>query len=94
MSIEKIEQAIRDHVGKHGVRGRAMFTLDGVRALLDELSRLRTALKPFAKEAEAWVGYEEIEPLTEGWQNGPSTHLNVGHLRVAARALSEREGQE
>lgn len=39
--IEKIER-IREHVEKHKDRERAMFTVAGVRALLDELSRLRT----------------------------------------------------
>jgi hypothetical protein len=56
----------------------------------EEIARLRKALEPFGSEAEAWVGYDETEPLTEGWLRGPATQLNVGHLRSAARALASQ----
>jgi len=87
-------EKIRAHVEAHKDRERAMFTIAGVRALLAELDRLREALKPFAKEAEAWAGYDETEPLTEGWGGGPVTHLVVAHLRAASRALSSRTQEE
>ncbi|QKC99226.1 hypothetical protein [Mesorhizobium sp. NZP2298] len=59
-----------------------------------ELERVKKALEPFAREAEAWVGYDDTEPLTEGWGGGPATQLVVAHLRAAARAASQDEGEE
>jgi hypothetical protein len=38
-------EKIREHVEKHKDRERAMFTVAGVSALLDELDRLREALE-------------------------------------------------
>lgn len=110
MSIEKIEQAFRDHVGKHGVRGRAMFTLDGVRALLAELFRLREVerrakevIRPFAVGCSAhfndWCPDEIPAWYDEGDEPGAEfkSAVTVGDFREARdfyRALPEREGQE
>jgi HEPN domain-containing protein len=107
MSIEKIErdlhQAIDDFrkypASDDRCRGallefRATCSTENIRALLDELSRLREALKPFADEAKVWSGYDETENLVESWAEGPDSQLRVCHLRAAARVLSEREGQE
>ena len=87
MSIE-IEQAFRAHVGKHGVHGRAMFTLDGVRALLDELSRLREAERAL-DDLQSWVRQSRIDlPLDPDFHPKYETLKAIGAKIRAARALS------
>jgi len=67
---------------------------DNIRLLLDALEaqaarieELERALKPFALEAEQWTGFEDDEPLVEGWKGGPSTQLYVRDLRFAHSTL-------
>lgn len=48
-------EKIREHVEKHKDRERAMFTVAGVRALLDELDRREDAIH------KAWQSYEILE---------------------------------
>jgi hypothetical protein len=61
------------------------------RALLDELSRLREALEPFAR-ADRAIG---DEPGPFRFETGRGHRLvEREHFRAAARVLSEREGQE
>jgi hypothetical protein len=54
-----------------------------------EVAGLKEALEPFAKEADEWPGYDDIEPLVEGWNGGPSSQLKVFHLRRARAALTK-----
>jgi hypothetical protein len=61
------------------------------RALLDELSRLRGALEPFARADRAFGD----EPGPFRFETGRGHRLvEREHFRAAARVLSEREGQE
>lgn len=63
-------------------------SVKNLRLLLDELYRLREALKPFAREADEWSEYDDVEKLVEPWPGSPNSGLCVGDLRAAARALS------
>lgn len=65
--------------------------LKEMRALLDELSRLREALEPFAR-ADRAIG-DEPGPFRFETERGYRL-VEREHFRAAARALSEREGQE
>jgi hypothetical protein len=55
------------------------------------LAEAREALEPFAREAEAWAGYDETEPLVEEWNGGPASRLTVCHLRRAASLSSSKQ---
>lgn len=45
-------QRVRDHVEKHKSRERAFFSIDGLRAVLDELDRKTVALKIAAHQLQ------------------------------------------
>lgn len=64
--------------------------VEALRALLDELSRLREALKPFAAAKGYFDGYVRDEDTV----SDSLRHIRAHHVRAAARALSKREGQE
>lgn len=56
-------------------------------AAINEIEVLRTALRPFAKEATRWVNYADEEPLVEAFP-GYEGELTVGDLRRAFDALA------
>ena len=56
-------------------------------ALKAENEWLRDALRPFAKEADAWLTYHDNEPLVEGFRDYYG-EITVGDLRRAATALT------
>ncbi|RTM07458.1 MAG: hypothetical protein EKK31_11910 [Hyphomicrobiales bacterium] len=65
----------------------ALCSPENIRALLDELSRLREALKPFAAAANCHSNDKEFMPdAMLIWQGGECT-IRLGDLR-RARALS------
>jgi hypothetical protein len=83
MSIEKIERELRERLDRledEQPGDEFYFASADIRALLDELSRLRTALVDIRIELIHGDGdtYERITTCKE----------------IVERALSEREGQE
>jgi hypothetical protein len=102
MSIEKIERVREvmswldgwdDNRSAASFKGFQSVTLGDIRALLDELSRLREALRPFAAAANCHSNDKEFMPdAMLIWRGGECT-IRLGDLR-RARALSEQEGQE
>jgi hypothetical protein len=103
MSIEKIERLIEKLTKPHTQMHRSGHRVEKsppsiqreaastVRALLDELSRLREALEPFAR-ADRAIG-DELGPFRFETERGYRL-VEREHFRAAARALSEREGQD
>jgi hypothetical protein len=93
--IDRIERAIREHVENHKDRERATFTVAGVSALLDELSRrsevierAKEALAPFADACGHFDGYvKDDDNVSLALQ-----HIKARHLR-AARALLQGESK-
>lgn len=69
------------------------FPPENIRALLDELSRLREALKPFAAIADEYADQEDDD--FQVWKDFDvlGATLPLKHFRAARRVLSEREGQ-
>jgi uncharacterized small protein (DUF1192 family) len=76
-------QAAHDAEKEYGDNLRATIA-----ALQSEIARMREALKPFAKEADAWPDH-----VWEGHGLGHSLSVSVtiGHLRAARAALSAPE---
>ena len=94
MSIEKIERWLRDQI--EFPNGEVTLSEAEARALLDELSRLREALESAHKGLKAWVRQARIDlqPLDPDFHPKYETLKAIGAKIRAARALSEREGQE
>jgi hypothetical protein len=85
--IDRIEQAIREHVENHKDRERATFTVAGVSALLDELSRRSEVIeraKEVRKALQLCVDMIVANGLERGLQNT---------LEVASAALSSKENE-
>lgn len=106
MSIEKIERLIEKLTKPHTQMHRSGYRVEksppsiqreaasAIRALLDELSRLREALKPFGRENDLPSNLPDSTRLTITFAGQQVAHATFGDFRAAARALSEREGQE
>lgn len=57
-------------------------------SLIGENERLRTALKPFADEVEAWAGYSVVDYIVESC-DGVDSNITVGDLLYAREVLKE-----
>lgn len=55
---------------------------DKIVELVNEIGQLKTALRPFAKEATHWVNYRDEEPVVEAFP-GYEGEITVGDLRLA-----------
>ena len=63
--------------------------LEGQKEIAEaRIKALEEGLRPFANEAELWIGYEETELLVEPWNNGPPSAITVLNLRQAHRLLN------
>lgn len=96
--LQGLRRLVKDHSTGFAIEDAAYIVAaqpENIRALLDELSRLREALKPFAAAAEKFDAAAAhfgapLQPDTYV----PHTAFTYGELRAAARVLSERKGQE
>lgn len=61
-----------------------------IRALQERVEGAEKALRQFADEAAQWEGYSDTENLVEDWPTGPSSSVNVGHLRAARAYFAAR----
>lgn len=103
MSIEKIEQQLREWADSPAMQPRwiadrtfvTACSRENIRALLDELSRLR-GVERMATEAILAV-YDECERVAVEAHPAPYRQVELYRKAIRqlkARALSEREGQE
>lgn len=53
------------------------------------VNKLIEALRPFAKEADKWLQFDDEEHLVESWYGVPDSILTVGHLRAAKQAIED-----
>jgi hypothetical protein len=69
---------------------RASAVLASLQPEPSQAERLRTALEPFAKEADAWPDH-----VWDGYRigNAPSVTITVGDLRRAREALGDKPGE-
>lgn len=95
MSVDKLIEELRTWGAPNKGEAKPLMrrAASALASTQAEILRLKAALAPFAKEAEDWAVYPDAEGLVEGWTDGPTSSLNVGHLRAAARSLSH-DGEE
>lgn len=77
----------------HDIGNSYMFR-EQCRAMAKRIAELESALRPFAKDAEMWVGVaDDHRPMFHQAAADPDhAEFTVGDLRRAAAALGERDG--